>query len=285
MKYFTLSPPFPSSLLYSIVPRADVLQLIQLVFTVLTLGMQDNPANKLFFETNVSNIHWYASPHRSVYNTCTHTWYNVCTCTCMHTYMVQCMYSHVHCKCACSDCYNSDSIRYINRYLMFCRQNEFHNVFSPYLYLFSMFLDKVRQFFSSLETSGLLCQKCKRVSIGFRPSRVPDWHQHGLRVPSPLSPSCTALQGLLHILRLWDIPLPTRHGPGYPLESIQAPPTSLLLNQPQFTHRCAIDHAHAPPCHSNRRTAQEVLLGIPDPPWSRPVYDGSVASCWLWQRR
>ena len=38
-----------------LVKKADILQLIQLVFTVLTVAMQDDPANKLFFETNVSN--------------------------------------------------------------------------------------------------------------------------------------------------------------------------------------------------------------------------------------
>ncbi|XP_019848853.1 PREDICTED: WD repeat and FYVE domain-containing protein 3-like isoform X2 [Amphimedon queenslandica] len=35
------------------VKKADILNLIQLVFTVLTVAMQDDPANKLFFETNI----------------------------------------------------------------------------------------------------------------------------------------------------------------------------------------------------------------------------------------
>jgi len=37
-----------------IVSRADILQLVQLVFTVMTAAMQDDPANKMFFESNVS---------------------------------------------------------------------------------------------------------------------------------------------------------------------------------------------------------------------------------------
>ena len=36
------------------VARADILQLVQLVFTVMTSAMQDDPANKKFFENNVS---------------------------------------------------------------------------------------------------------------------------------------------------------------------------------------------------------------------------------------
>ena len=36
------------------VPRSEVLKLVQLVFVVLMAAMQDDPANKMFFETNVS---------------------------------------------------------------------------------------------------------------------------------------------------------------------------------------------------------------------------------------
>lgn len=36
------------------VPRSEVLKLVQLVFVVLMSAMQDDPANKMFFETNVS---------------------------------------------------------------------------------------------------------------------------------------------------------------------------------------------------------------------------------------
>lgn len=50
-----------------VVPKSDILQLIQLVFTVLTVAMQDDPANRLFFETNVSFI------------------ILLCTCTCMYS--------------------------------------------------------------------------------------------------------------------------------------------------------------------------------------------------------
>ena len=42
---YILSPP---------VPRNEVLKLVQLVFVVLMSAMQDDPANKMFFETNVS---------------------------------------------------------------------------------------------------------------------------------------------------------------------------------------------------------------------------------------
>ena len=37
------------------VPRSEVLKLVQLVFVVLMSAMQDDPANKMFFETNVSH--------------------------------------------------------------------------------------------------------------------------------------------------------------------------------------------------------------------------------------
>ena len=44
------------------VPCADILQLLQLVFTVLTTSMQDDPANRLFFETNVCQFVCYPLP-------------------------------------------------------------------------------------------------------------------------------------------------------------------------------------------------------------------------------
>ncbi len=44
-------------LLCPAVPRCDILQLVQLVFTVLTTAMQDDPANRAFFENSVSIIY------------------------------------------------------------------------------------------------------------------------------------------------------------------------------------------------------------------------------------
>jgi len=38
----------------NVVSRADILQLVQMVFTVMTATMHDDPANKMFFEYNVS---------------------------------------------------------------------------------------------------------------------------------------------------------------------------------------------------------------------------------------
>ena len=38
------------------VPRSEVLKLVQLVFVVMMSAMQDDPANKMFFETNVGRI-------------------------------------------------------------------------------------------------------------------------------------------------------------------------------------------------------------------------------------
>ena len=53
--FYSLSLFYVSLCYIYLVKKADILQLIQLVFTVLTVAMQDDPANKLFFETNVSN--------------------------------------------------------------------------------------------------------------------------------------------------------------------------------------------------------------------------------------
>lgn len=58
-----------------LVKKADILNLIQLVFTVLTVAMQDDPANKLFFETNVS----CTCSSMYMYNTLYMT-----ACTCMY---------------------------------------------------------------------------------------------------------------------------------------------------------------------------------------------------------
>ena len=56
----------------SAVPRSEVLKLVQLVFVVLMSAMQDDPANRMFFETNVSKtfninvcvyVHMYYTQH------------------------------------------------------------------------------------------------------------------------------------------------------------------------------------------------------------------------------
>ena len=48
------TPSLPPSLP---VPRVDVLNLVGVVCAVVSSAMQDNPANRLFFETNVSVGH------------------------------------------------------------------------------------------------------------------------------------------------------------------------------------------------------------------------------------
>ena len=51
----------PNTVLPPPVLRSEVLKLVQLVFVVLMSAMQDDPANKMFFETNVSILSPFSS--------------------------------------------------------------------------------------------------------------------------------------------------------------------------------------------------------------------------------